>query len=229
MQSRILPALFGGLLLQTLALVGCAQRAEVRLQQPAAPPSQRDLQLTTEWSVCATNAGQRECVLEFPSPGAVDGVRDFRLYLRLPGGEGQFPVGEGGTRGFLIQEVGRLRGKALFTSGTAAVSKATLQRGLWRLDLDLITNDGATVRGRAYLREQAEAIRVFTRRFGGDVAALTRRSTPSHAAATEHRRSHDESAKPATSAGEANEDVPDTGASPMDSEDETADTPTEDS
>lgn len=183
MQPRFLLALSCGLLFQSLALVGCAHRAEVRLQQPSAPPSQRDLPLTTEWSVCDSNGAQRECVLEFPSPGAVDGVRDFRIYLRLPTGEGTFPIEDGGARGFLIQEVGRLRGKAVFTGGNVKVAQATLQRGLWRLDLTLTTNDGASVTGRAYLKEQAEAVRAFTRRFGGDIAALSRRTVTAHAAA----------------------------------------------
>lgn len=162
------------------ALAGCAHRAEVRLEQPHAPKSQRDLQLTTEWSACALSGGTRECVLEFPSPGAIDGVRDFRVYLALPAGEGvhELAAQGAGARGFLIQEVGRLRGKAIFTLGQVRVSSVTLQRGLWRLDLNLETNDGARLSGRAYVRERPDALRQFQRRFAGDIAALRRSPAP---------------------------------------------------
>ena len=162
------------------ALSGCAPKAEVVLHQPFAPPSQQELKLASNWAFEAAAGGRRIWLLEFPLPSSPDGPRDFHLYLSTPDADqgflGQdFIVDQSsstGVRGFLIQEVGQLRGKTQVATGQVRVTRSWLD---WRrrlLEVNLACNDGTQIIGRALADPLASEIAAFERRYSGDVAAL---------------------------------------------------------
>jgi hypothetical protein len=157
------------------ALLGCSRRAEVTLRQPFAPPSQQELKLESRWAFTAVSDGRRVCLLDFPLPDTEDGPRDFHIYLTLPDVDDEQTVAADdadGPRGFLIQEVGRLRGKTEFAAGTVRCRRVFLQSRTRRLDLDVRCSDGASITGKAIIRIDGRELRHFEREFAADIKSL---------------------------------------------------------
>lgn len=183
MQSRRLGyKLIGACALALLPLsVGCALAAKARLQQPFAPPAQQDIRLQSDWSFTTADGSRRSVLLEFPLPGSVAGPRDFRVFLSLPDQSGTLsvdPLDRNAGRGFLIQEVGRYKGKTEFTSGAVALRRELLSGRYWRLKLDLTCRDGARLIGAARLEENSLEVDAFKRAFVGDIAAMEQAVAP---------------------------------------------------
>ena len=169
------PALAALLLLLGSVTLGCSRRAEVVLRQPFAPPSQQHMELKSRWAFSALTGGQRTCLLDFPLPRSDDGPRDFHIYLTFPDGGGELALARDepdDARGFLIQEIGLLRGKTEFTDGTIRCRLVFLHARLRRLDLDVRCADGASISGRAYVEIDELEMRHFEREFAADVSAL---------------------------------------------------------
>ena len=176
----MVPALIGfGL------LAGCSPSAELVLHQPFAPRSQQVLKLTSERAYHAAAGDTQNCVLAFPLPGAADGPRAFVLYIAAPNRTGKIavvPHDPQGARGFLIQELGALAGRSDFASGTVRYRRVPLAPRMRQLDVDIRTQDGATISGRAYLEDSVPAVESFEREFSADVASLTPTPAPADAA-----------------------------------------------
>lgn len=202
-QKRRVAALTCALL--GLALCGCGSSAKVRLQQPFAPPAQQDIRLESDWSFTDAGAGRRSVLVEFPLPGSEVGPRDFHLYLSLPETTGDVtidPRNAGMGRGFLIQEVGRYKGKTEFESGFVMLKRGLLPPRGWRLELDINCRDGARLTGSARLQENTLEVGAFRRKFVGDLAALEETTRPPQSAPTpggepDSQPTEDESAAPA--------------------------------
>lgn len=159
------------------ALAGCAQhRAAMTLDQPHAPPSQRQLTLASDWAFSATQDARRLILIDFALPGASDGPRDFRVFLAMPGNSDKAVIAAtsqgGSAAGFFIQKVGRLSGKTTFVEGSVSVEDALLQPGTRELTLDVRCADGTRIAGSARLRESDEELRLFLQSHAADVAAL---------------------------------------------------------
>jgi hypothetical protein len=168
-----------GLLLSVVA--GCAPQNTVVLHQPFAPPPQQRLALRSSWQFSAAQDHYCRYLLAYPLPGASTGPRDFLLYLTLPNGAGTYYVaadGDEGARGFLVQAVGRLKGKAEFVGGQVRVDDVWLASGQRQIDLDVHCEDGTHITGRARVREADGELRVFERRYAADIAQLERARTP---------------------------------------------------
>jgi hypothetical protein len=158
-----------------LALSGCTLPNEIRLHQPQAPPIQRALRLTSTWAYFQASGARLTCLLAFPLPGAVDGPRDFLIYLSAPAGAGPIEFGQSGPDapgGFLIQATGLRRGKTVFVGGSATVGKPFLDPHRRALELDVACDDGSRITGRALLSAAPEELRRFERRYAGDIALL---------------------------------------------------------
>jgi hypothetical protein len=171
-----------------LALPGCAPnaqimlhqpfapRAEIVLRQPFAPPSQQELKLASNSAFDTVADDRRIWLLAFPLPSQPDGPRDFHVYLSTPDGVDDFAADQGSqtaVRGFLIQEVGQLRGKTVVTGGRVRVSKPWYDPRRCVLDLNLACSDGTVIIGHARAEPVASEISAFERRYSGDVLALT--------------------------------------------------------
>lgn len=156
-------------------LIGCSTPPTLRLRQPSAPPAQRDLRLTSAWTYSHAADGVRRCLLAYPLPGSADGPRDFLVYVVLPAQAQRVAVGAGedsACRGFLIQAVGDLHGKAQFVSGRVAVEAPRMPGREPLLKLDVRCEDGTWISGQARIVPSAAELRDFERRFAADVAAL---------------------------------------------------------
>jgi hypothetical protein len=154
------------------AVAGCSRRAEVVLRQPFAPPSQQQMELKSRWAFSAMGDGHCRCLLGFPSPGSDDGTRDFHVYLTFPDVDRALVLARDepdGARGFLIQEIGLLRGKTEFTDGTVRCRRVFLYPRLRRLDLDVRCADGASVSGKAYVEIDEREMHRFEQDFAADV------------------------------------------------------------
>jgi len=163
---------FAGLAL----LVGCAPNAEFVLHQPFAPPSQQHMKLTCERAYHCANGDAQTSVLAFPLPGAVDGPRTFVMYIAAPNRLGQItvvPQDPQAACGFLIQELGALAGRSDFAEGTVRYRKVPLAPRLRRLDVNVRTQDGAEITGRAILETSPTAVESFQREFAADIASLS--------------------------------------------------------
>jgi hypothetical protein len=159
-----------------LALAGCGPKAELVLRQPFAPPSQQNLKLVSQRGYHTGSGDQQACLLTFPLPGAVDGPRAFIIYLAAPSRPGKLAVAPDdpeGVRGFLIQEVGALAGRSDLVAGTVSFREVLLSPHLRRLDIDVRTEDGAEIAGRAVLEELPREVQAFEREFAADIARLS--------------------------------------------------------
>jgi hypothetical protein len=159
-----------------LFATGCGPWADFALHQPFAPPSQQVLRLTCERAYHAGAGDTQTSVMAFPLPGAVAGPRAFVMYLVSPNRTGRIavtPHDPQGARGFLIQELGALAGRSDFAEGTVRYRPVPLAPRMRQLDLNVRTQDGAEIRGRAYLEESATGVESFEREFSADVASLT--------------------------------------------------------
>lgn len=176
-RARIGPLIAIGALL----LGGCSQAQRVRLKQPFAPPTQRDLELTSHWAWSGAQDGRAVYLLEFPLPRAVTGFRAFHIYLTTPAPLGDFelrPDDPHAAQGFFIQEVGELAGKVTFTGGSLRVRNALLRPNHRSLQLDLHADRGFRLSGSVLVREDPAEIRRFARDFAGDVERLVATAPP---------------------------------------------------
>lgn len=154
---------------------GCASSAvTLSIQQDHAPPSQRNMTLKSDWAFTARQDDRRLCLADCSLPGSVDGPRDFRVFVILPGNVEAAEVGRGAgaARGFFLQKVGRLRGKTEFSSGRVKLSTTRLSRNQHEIALDVECKDGTKISGTARLRLSDDELRLFLMQHAGDVAAL---------------------------------------------------------
>lgn len=179
-------ALSAGLII-TLLVTGCQRPNRLLLEQPFAPPAQREMTLTSDWGWSGPAEGGGEAVLlDFPLPGAVNGFRAFHVYLNVPEALGDFEIGQPGSSaaaGFFIQEVGDLKGKVVFDSGSIRVRQPWLQPARRLVEMDVSDESGFRLSGSVRVIEDDAEIRKFTREFAGDVAAL--RAAPTSGPAEE--------------------------------------------
>ncbi|MBK9120728.1 MAG: hypothetical protein IPM18_14200 [Phycisphaerales bacterium] len=75
-------------------------------------------------------------------------------------------------RGFLIQSVGRLAGRASFTIGELKLRRGLLGGRYREIEFDLYTEDGARLTGRAVLELMPKRFEKFERDYAADVARL---------------------------------------------------------
>jgi hypothetical protein len=168
-----------GLLLAVAA--GCTRQNTVVLHQPFAPPPQQRLVLRSSWLFSAIQDERSRYLLAFPLPGATSGPRDFLLYLTLPNGPGTYCVaadGDDAARGFLVQAVGRLKGKTEFVGGQVRVDDVWLASGQRQIELDVHCADGTHITGQTRVRAADGELRAFERRYAADIAQLERARTP---------------------------------------------------
>ncbi|MFN0136578.1 MAG: hypothetical protein ACKVS9_10740 [Phycisphaerae bacterium] len=174
--------------LVALSIVGCGSEAKLVLIQPHAPQAQQQLRLASDWAFAAgTGAGTQQVLLDFPLPQSVSGPRDFRVFLALPEREGVLPIDpaqpEAG-RGFLIQEVGQLRGKTVFSSGTVELTRPLLGGDAWLLKLDVRCEDGTKVAGKATVRPENQELSAFRQAYAADIQLLSPQTQPAHESPT---------------------------------------------
>ncbi len=155
--------------------IGCSRHAEIVLHQPFAPPSQQNITLKSRWAFSSADSQHRGYLLEFPLPGGNEGPRDFHIYMTASDLEGErtiVPEDPDAPRGFLIQDVGRLRGKTEFTAGTIRCRRLLLRPRLRRLDLDVRCADGTSISGKAYVEIDARELGRFEHEFAADINEL---------------------------------------------------------
>jgi hypothetical protein len=156
-----------------VAANGCQRPNRLVLTQPFAPPAQRQMALTSDWGWAGSSeAGGAAVLLQFPLPGAVNGFRAFHVYLSTPDAQGDFEIGRREAGGFLVQEVGDLKGKVVFESGSIRVRRPWLRPHRRRVDVDLAAGSGFRLSGAVDVSQGDIEIRGFARDFAGDVAAL---------------------------------------------------------
>lgn len=157
-----------------IAGAGCARQATLQLDQEFAPPAQRKLALTGTEACFADSGERRQLVATFPLPGSQVGPRTFVLYLDVPVGENPASIGNGpaAARGFLVQEVGQLRGTQVFDEGRVELSTLPLQPNWCAATLDLRTERGARLRGKATFERSQGDVRRLARAIASDIEAL---------------------------------------------------------
>jgi len=158
-----------------LLVAGCARDIAVVLHQPFATPCYRRIRLEGSWNYSRTDVDRQENLLAFPLPGAGTGPRDFLIYISRPIGEGEFHVdaeSPDGVRGFLIQKVGRWRGKTNFEAGHIVASSVPLKSQQTRLELALRCQDETTITGEIIVEEIPDELRRFTRKHAADIELL---------------------------------------------------------
>jgi hypothetical protein len=159
------------LLLTPLGVVaGCGGGPTITLRQEFAPPTQRTIELAAQEAWLRLGESGVALAAAFPLPGSINGPRAYALYVRT----GQSTTGSG-TRGFLIQEIGRLAGRTDIVRGTVTVEPVALRSGLHDVDVVLICDDGSEVRGRLRARVDSARVAEFEREFAADVADLAPR------------------------------------------------------
>jgi len=145
--------------------------------------------LTSDWGWAGSaESGGAAVLLQFPLPGAVNGFRAFHVYLATPDALGEFELGRRQAGGFFVQEVGDLKGKVVFESGSIRVRRPWLRPSRRRVDLDLTAASGFRLSGSVTVRQDDGEIRRFARDFAGDMAALrvaAAASQPSESLASE--------------------------------------------
>lgn len=159
-----------------LLAAGCAEPGRIIVDQPFAPPSQKRLVLEPAGAWYSTQGVRQACVLTFNLPRARNGPRAFVLYLSGPPGGGEVGSAEeraATVRGFLVQEVGQLAGRTVFTGGRAEIAPVSLAPELRDLRLDVRCDDGSHVTGTARLLPSPADVKAIERQFAADVARLT--------------------------------------------------------
>lgn len=175
-----------------MPLAGCAPKAELRLRQPFAPPSQQDLKLAGRSAYHTTTADRQTCLLTFPLPGAANGPRAFVIYVSAPDELGRMPVDPQDprvVRGFLVQEVGKLTGRADFAEGEVRFRKVWLAPRFRRIGFNVRCDDGTVIQGQALVESVPTKVRTFEREYAADVALLG--SPESQPAAAQQTRPRD--------------------------------------
>jgi len=123
-------------------------------------------------------------LLAFPRPSAPDGPRDFLLYVSTPARDGTIALASEGGRGFLIQAVGTLAGKATFAEGSVRVRPLWFAPEWRRLELNVRCDDQTEIRGGALVKHVPAELRSLQRRYAADIALLeTATTAPADASA----------------------------------------------
>lgn len=183
--TRCLRRLIPLLLAAALLPAGCTRAPAIELDQPFAPrPGQRHVQLARGVSYHADAGPRRAILLAFPLPGSKDGPLDYLLYLDLPAGHSSVPIGDEpfAGRGFLIQRVGLLAGKTVFTGGRVTIEPVWLSPDQIRVQLAVECADGTSIRGGGIARANPRQLEEFRRQYIADIALLVPRGEPAHAA-----------------------------------------------
>jgi hypothetical protein len=172
-----------------MTVVGCSRQATLQLDQDFAPPAQRQLALTSTEACFAEGSGRQQLVATFPLPGAQTGPRTFVLYLDVPAEENPASIGIGpaSARGFLAQEVGQLKGTYIFDEGRVEISKLPFQPNWCTATLDLRTERGARLRGKATFERSQRDVRRLSRPIASAIEALVPDPTVSDTAAAEEQ------------------------------------------
>lgn len=166
---------------------GCGPQAKLVLIQPNAPQAQQVLRLTSDWAFSDTADGRQQLLLDFPLPQSVAGPRDFRVFLAVPERAGVTTIDLehlDAARGFLIQEVGRLRGKTVFSGGTVELKAPSLGSSEWTVIVDVHCEDGTRVVGKAKLRPEKQELNTFRTAHAADIQLLSPQSQPTEESPT---------------------------------------------
>ncbi|RMF81928.1 MAG: hypothetical protein D6744_06585 [Planctomycetota bacterium] len=158
---------------------GCAAD-RIHLSQPFAPPSQMEMDLAVSGAAYDDTGARRHILLECPLPGAQTGFAAFQVFLDVPRDTPEAridPTDPAAARGFFIQEVGRLRGKSIFTSGAIRTGRIWFRRDILRIELDLSDAFGMRLIGRARLRPDALRLQQYRMRRTADIALLSPNAT----------------------------------------------------
>jgi hypothetical protein len=169
-------------------LVGCGARVRLEVTQPGQPPPRDRLDLTGKWAFFDKGADCDRILLALAHPGAVDGARQYYLYLRVPPGKGKFTVGQplseegdaGRCCGFYIQRTGELAGLGTLVAGELKIGGRPFDGGKIRTGrVNLECDDGTIIEGRFTARRGALELRDFEQdKYAADVAALIANPMP---------------------------------------------------
>ncbi len=165
------------------SLGGCTPSVRLDVTQPGRPAPLDRLELRGKWAFFDTGPDGNRLLLATAHPGAMDGQRQYYLYLLLPDRSGVArigdPLAEGSAdrcAGFFIQRSGALAGRAEFIRGDLKVSQVPLGRGIVRTGrVVLHCDDGTVIDGRFTARRRPLELRTFEQEtYPPDVAALRR-------------------------------------------------------
>ncbi len=165
----------GFLLLAVLLAGGCARGNALRVEQPFAPHSQRDMDLRSRWCWYAALDGRQALLLEFPLPASIRGFKAFRVYAEVPSGFGTYEIDttrSGGARAFFVQEVGELQGKVVIRGGRIRVAPVAFAAGQRAVTLTLEGDNEFRITGRVVAGDNDLEVRRFLREYRPDVEAL---------------------------------------------------------
>jgi hypothetical protein len=179
------------------ALSGCAAGARMTVTQKGQPPPFDELHLRGKWAFFETSSQDERILLAFAHPGAVDGKRQYFLYLRPPPQKGTHLFGTGGNvapadaggtkptsvgraRGFFLQRCGPMAGLAEIATGTLVVGGAPFDGGRLRVGrFDLTCTDGTRLTGDFTAKRDLLEMRSFEEDlYPADVQALSESDPP---------------------------------------------------
>jgi len=179
------------------ALSGCATSARMTVTQPGQPPPFDQLPLRGKWAFFAPSPQADRILLAFAHTGAVDGRRQYFLYLLTPpekgthtfgaaaattgadtdpaGAEPLEPTPNDRVRGFYLQSQGPLAGLTRLVSGTLRVGGSPFDGGKLRIGrFELLCADGTELDGRFIARQDLLEMRAFEEDlYPADVQILT--------------------------------------------------------
>lgn len=169
-----------------LLAIGCSERAEVTLTQPAAPPAERQLVLRSDHAFFATFDGWEHLLVALPAPSAVADTRDFVIYVRQrdPSQGVESDAVEFRSPGFLIQTVGLRAGRSNFTFANISRPRSWISSSSRRYQVDLTCVDGSHISGDILAQPRPDEIRAFIRRHAADIELLRATSQPTTAPTT---------------------------------------------
>ena len=165
--------------------------------QPGQPPPFDQLPLRGKWAFFVTSPQADRILLAFAHPGAVDGRRQYFVYLQAPpekgthtfgpaaatteadaepaGAEPLEPTPNDRVRGFYLQSQGPLAGLTELVSGSLRVGGSPFDGGKLRIGrFELLCADGTRLAGRFTARQDLLEMRAFEEDlYPADVQALT--------------------------------------------------------
>lgn len=159
-------------------LDGCEPIAQLHLLQPRlASRREADMRLSSEQATWAGDGDWERFLVEFPLPGASGGNPAYLLYLLVPAGEPEPPVGGKGlsaAQGCLIQTGATRTSQLIVVGGQVGISGSGQARDACRrVRLDLNCDDGSLMSGTIIARRDDWPIQLFeTRRYPDQVHAL---------------------------------------------------------
>ena len=169
-------------------VVGCGPRVRLEVTQPGRPPPQDRHELAGKWAFFDRGDDCERILLALAHPGAVDGARQYYLYLRVPLAKGKFTVGQpltdeadaGLCCGFYIQRTGDLAGLGTLVAGELKIGGRPFDGGKIRTGrVRLECDDGTIIKGRFTARRSALELRDFEQDvYPADVAGLIANPIP---------------------------------------------------